>query len=243
VSSARHLLVLGDSLAFHGPEHTEVPTHPGLYPNVCAASLGPDVAVDLLARLGWTARDAWWAITKDPVGWGVYVPRAGGLVLGVGGMDHLPAVIPTWARESLPYLRPGGLRRAARTAYVRWNPRLVRATGGPMRQLPQVATDRYLTRIVQAVRHWRPGIPVALIGPSPHDGPVYPSQRHHEAARAAARRWAGAHDVAFVDVDPLVLPTLRAGHGNPDGMHWGWPAHEAVGLALAGALRDAGWAP
>jgi hypothetical protein len=26
-------------------------------------------------------------------------------------------------------------------------------------------------------------------------------------------------------------------------MHWGWPAHEAVGLALAGALRDAGWAP
>lgn len=239
--SPRHLLLLGDSLAFHGPQRAEIPTTPGLYPNVCASALGEDVTVDLLARLGWTARDAWWAVTKDPVAWGVYIPRADGLLLGVGGMDHLPAVVPTWVRESLPYLRPGAVRRAARTAYVRWHPSLVRVTGGPMRQLPQPATDRYLTRIVEAVRHWRPGIPVVLIGPSPHDGPVYPSQRHHDAARGAARRWALAHDVGFVDTDPLVLPTIRAGTGNPDGMHWGWDAHRAVGLALAEELVRRGW--
>lgn len=239
--SERHLLVLADSLAFHGPRRAEVPTHPDLYPNVCAREVGPDVRVDLLARLGWTARDAWWAITKDPVAWGIYVPRADGLLLGVGGMDHLPAVVPTWVRESLPYLRPGSVRRAARTAYVRWHPAAVRATGGLMRQLPQAATDRYLTRVVEAVRHWRPGIPVVLVGPSPHDGPVYPSQRHHGAAREAAQRWADAHDVGFVDVDPLVLPSILDGSGNPDGMHWGWAAHDAVGHALAAQFRARGF--
>jgi diglucosylglycerate octanoyltransferase len=241
VTVPRHLLVLGDSLAFHGPQRAERPTDPRLYPNVCASELGGDVGVDLLARLGWTARDAWWAITKDPVAWGVYLPRADGLLIGVGGMDHLPAVVPTWARESLPYLRPGAVRRAARSAYQRWHPPLVRVTGGVMRQLPQAATDRYLTRIVQGVRTWRPEIPVVLLGPSPHDGPVYPSQRHHPAAVTAGRAWAQAHDVAFVDLDPLVTPSLQDRSGNPDGMHWGWTAHDAVGRASAIALQSHGW--
>lgn len=234
--TSRHLLVLGDSLSFHGPERTEVPTHAGLYPNVCAAALGPDVAVDLLARPGWTARDAWWALTKDPVAWGVYVPRADFLLLGVGGMDQLPAAVPTWVRDSLPYVRPGSLRRAARSAYLRATPPVIRAHGGRLRTLPQEATDRYLSRIVQAVRHWRPGIPIALIGPSPYDAPHYPSQRPHEAAREAARAWAAELGVGFVDADPLVLPSLADGTANPDGMHWSWQAHRSVGEAAARVL-------
>jgi hypothetical protein len=32
---------------------------------------------------------------------------------------------------------------------------------------------------------------------------------------------------------------VLGGHGNPDGMHWGWPAHVAVGAACADLLRPA----
>lgn len=82
VVMTRHLLVLADSLAFHGPVDTQAPTHPDLYPNVCARALGTDVKVDLVARFGWTARDAWWALTRDPMAFGVYVNRADYLILG-----------------------------------------------------------------------------------------------------------------------------------------------------------------
>ena len=68
------LLVVADSLAFHGPERGELSTHPGLYGTVAAAALG--TTVDLVARRGWTARDAWWALTKDPLVYSVLLPRA-----------------------------------------------------------------------------------------------------------------------------------------------------------------------
>ena len=35
----RHVLVLGDSLSFHGPEQPHRPSDPRLYPNVMAAEL------------------------------------------------------------------------------------------------------------------------------------------------------------------------------------------------------------
>lgn len=240
VESRRHLFVLGDSLAFHGPDLTHPPDHPGLYPQVCARALSTAddvVSVDLLARQGWTARDAWWGLTKDPMAFGTYVHRADYVVLGIGGMDHLPAAIPTWLRESIPYVRPGGVRRQVRRAYRQWSPHMIKVSGGIMRQLPQDATSRYLTRIVEAIRHWRPGVPVALVGPSAHRAETYPSHRHHMAARHAARIWSRTHDVHYVDVDPWVLPSLYSGTGNPDGLHWAWEVHSAVGTALAAALR------
>jgi diglucosylglycerate octanoyltransferase len=237
----RHVLVLGDSLSFHGPEQPHRPSDPRLYPNVMATHLGDDVRADLVARIGWTARDAWWALTKDPNVWGELLPRADGLVLGVGQMDHLPAALPTWLREGIPYVRPGSLRRKVRRGYGAASPWVIRATGGRLRQLPQAATDHYLARIVQGVRTYRPGIPVALLGPSPHAAASYPSHRQHEPAVAAARRWATTHDAGLVDLDPIVAPSLRAGTGNPDGMHWAWEVHEAIGEALAAALRAQGW--
>jgi len=231
------VLVLADSLSFHGPDDTHSPLHPSLYPQVCARILGTNV--DLLARQGWTARDAWWALTKDPMGFGVYLPRADSLVIGVGGMDHLPAAVPTWLRDSIPYVRPGAVRRSVRDLYRRWSPAVIRATDGRMRQLPQAATERYWDRIVTAVRHWRPGIPIALVGPSAYAAPTYPSNRHHAAAVQAAAEWCRRTGVAFVDVDPWVVPSLRAGTGNPDGLHWAWSVHQGVGEALAAALvRD-----
>ena len=235
------ILVLGDSLTFHGPRTAVPPTDPRLFTTVCARSLAPDATVDLLARPGWTARDAWWALTKDPMAWGVYLPRATALVIGVGGMDHLPAAAPTWLRESVPYIRHGAVRRRVRSVLLAASPRVIAATGGRVRQLPQHVTDRYLSRIVEAVRHLRPDLPIVLLGPSPYDARTYPAYRHHEPARAAAAAWAARHEVAYVDLEHLVGPSLRAGRGNPDGMHWAWEAHRAVGLAAADALREAGW--
>ena len=238
---ARHALVLGDSLTFHGPDQPHRPSDPRLFPNVMARELGEAVHADVVARLGWTARDAWWAVTKDPHVWGELLPRADALVLAVGQMDHLPAAIPTWLRESIPFVRPGSLRRQVRRAYGAAAPRVIRATDGRMRQLPQAATDHYLGRIVQGVDTYRPGIPVVLLGPSPHAASAYPSLRQHAPAVDAARRWAVEHDIGFVDLDPIVGPSLAAGTGNPDGMHWGWEAHEGIGTALAAELRRRGW--
>src|SRR5205085_1356183 len=100
----RRVLVLTDSLAFHGPERGELLTEPRIWPNVLARALPG--AVDVVARRGWTARDAWWALTRDPQVYSVLLPRADVVVLAVGGMDYLPALLPTYLREGIPYLRP-----------------------------------------------------------------------------------------------------------------------------------------
>jgi len=237
----RYVLVLGDSLAYHGPQAAVPLTDERLYPNVMAAALGHEVRVDVLAQLGWTAREAWWALTKDPHSWGEYVGRADGLLLAVGGFDQLPAAVPTYVRESLAYVRPGSLRRRAKTTYSSLAPHVMRATDGRMRQLPQRATDVYLTRCLEGVRAFRPDIPTVLMGPSPYDSAMYPSQRPHAPAVAAARSWAQGADVGFVDIDPLVTPCLGEGRNNPDGLHWGWQAHSNVGQALSAAFIAAGW--
>ena len=227
-----HLLVIADSLAFHGPERAERPSDARLYPQVAGRILNAEV--DLVARQGWTARDGWWALTKDPIVWGEYLPRADHLLIGVGGMDQLPAPVPTWLRESIPYIRQGRVRRVARHAVRASTPPLVRAVGGPFRALPQAATDRYLSRMVQGVRMMRPDLPIALLGPAPWTGAYYPSTRTHPPALAAARRWAALEGVGYVDIEPLIAP--RLGTCNPDGMHWSWEVHALVGEAVAGSF-------
>ncbi|TXH41622.1 MAG: SGNH/GDSL hydrolase family protein [Actinobacteria bacterium] len=239
-----HVLVLGDSLTYHGPERAELPADPRLWPNVMARALcpalgrGSEVRVDLVARMGWTARDGWWALTKDPRCWGEVLPRADAVVLALGQMDQLPAAVPTYLREGIPYLRPASVRTVVRRVYRASAPPVMRLTGGPWRQLPQPATDAYLGRIVQAVRYWRPGVPIVLLGPSPFDSPYYPAAAGHAPAVAAARSWSIANEVSFVDVDPLVLPSLRDGTANADGLHWSWRSHDLVGRALAATLGD-----
>lgn len=235
-----HVLLLGDSLTFHGPDSAVPPSDPRLWPQVAAGLLGPatgeDVVIDLFAREGWTARDAWWALTRDPTCWGEALPRADVLVLATGGMDALPAAIPTYLRQGITYIRPGSLRRQVRRSYQQVAPAVMRLSGGRLRQLPQQATDHYHSRLVQAVRVWRPGLPVMLLGPAPTRSQYYPSVHGHGEAVGAARRWAHEHDAGFVDLDPLVGPAMRAGTANPDGLHWSWEVHAAVGAAVAQAL-------
>ena len=231
-----HLLLFADSLAFHGPAQAVPPTDPRLYANLAAGRLGPDWRVDLVARPGWTARDGWWALTKDPVVWGVYVPRASAVVLALGQMDQLPAAMPTWLRESMPYLRPGSLRRPVRAAYRSAAPHVIRATGGRLSMLPPAATSHYLGRMVAGIRHFRPDVPIVRLLPAPHDSPQYPATGGHEPAVSEGRQWCRDVDVACIDLDPIVGPHLVAGRNNPDGLHWGWQAHREIGDALGEAL-------
>lgn len=234
------LLVLADSLSYFGPEGSVPPADPRLYPQVIADALadstGEPWQVDLVAGLGWTMRDGWWALTKDPRAWGEALPRADAVVIGLGGMDALPAAIPTYLRDGMAYLRPGALRRGVKRLYASTVPTVIRLTGGPLRQLPQPATDRYATRVADSVRYWRPGVPVVVLSPPPYDSSYYPSTRGHEQARAAALAWGAQARVPVVDADPLVLPGLAGGTHNPDGMHFGWPTHASVGRAVADAL-------
>ena len=244
MGASLHILVLGDSLTFHGPSKEQVPDDGRLWPQIAAARLasdGDEVAVDLFARPGWTARDGWWAVTKDPNCWGVAVPRADGVVVALGQMDQLPAAIPSYLREGIPYLRPGGLRRRVRTAYRLAAPRVIAATGGPWRQLPQRATDHYLSRIVNGIRYFRPELPIVALAPAPHRAAEYPATGGHAAAVAAANRWAIRESVPLIQTDPLVAPSLADGTANPDGMHWSWRTHSLIGQAVADELRSAGW--
>jgi diglucosylglycerate octanoyltransferase len=236
------LLVLADSLAFHGPERAEPADEPRLWPNLAAAELG--ARAELVAGIGWTARHAWHALTSDPRVWAV-MPRVDALVLGVGGMDTLPSPLPTALRELIPALRPPGLRRAVRSGYRRVQPVLSRAFaralpgGGPV-ALPPHLTVEHLERCRTAVLAIRPGIPVVAIVPPLHRAPDYAGVHPgHAAAVRATRRWAAGHDVALLDLPALVGEHVLAGHGNPDGMHWGWAGHAAVGRACAGLLRPA----
>lgn len=232
------LLVLADSLAFHGPRRAEPADEPRLWPNVAAAALGG--RAELVAGFGWTARDAWWALTTDPRVWAV-MPRVDALVLGVGSMDTLPSPLPSYLREGLRYLRPDRLRRRVRRAYLAAQPWVARAQAGlfggwPVTLPPRVSV-RCLERCRSAVHSLRPDLPVVAVLPSVHRAPAY-GYRHPGRAPAAAAisRWAGAAGVQLIDLPALVSEHVISGQGNPDGMHWGWSAHAAVGKAVAGNL-------
>lgn len=241
MSDARQVLVLADSLAYHGPQHPELLTHPGLFPNVLAQLVGAEA--DIVAGLGWTARDVWWALTRDPRLWSLLLPRADAVILAVGGMDYLPAVIPAGLRQSMPYVRPPAVRRAVRAGY-RWaQPRGARLTRGRFRMLPQHLTDHYLSRCVAGIRYYRPAIPIVGVVPPPHDAPSFGHvSAGHQPATRAARAWAAREGVPLADLDCAVAPHLARGDANPDGIHLGWAAHRDVAQALADALRaHPGW--
>jgi diglucosylglycerate octanoyltransferase len=232
------LLVLADSLAFHGPERAEPADDPRLWPNVAAAALGG--RAELVAGIGWTARHAWSALTRDPRVWAV-MPRVDALVLGVGGMDSLPSPLPTVLREAIPVLRPDRFRRAVRAGYRRAQPALARGFaklpgGGPV-ALPPHLTVAHLDRCTAAVRALRPDIPVVAVVPPPHRAADYGGAHPGRApAESATRSWAARAGVLVLDLPALVGPHVLAGRGNPDGMHWGWEGHAAVGRGCAALL-------
>ncbi len=235
------VLVLADSLAYHGPARPELLTEPRLFPNVLADELGAEA--DVVAQVGWTARHVWRSLTRDPRVYSLLVPAADAVVLAVGGMDYLPTALPTHLREGIAFLRPRPVRRGVRRAYLAAQPRVARWTRGRVRAMPQRLTDGYLTNCVSALRSVRPGLPIIGILPPRHRAAAFGGElRGHEAAWLAARAWGAEHDVPMADLAPVVQPHLDAGRANPDGLHFGWESHRDVGLELARVLRTCpGW--
>ena len=229
------LLVLGDSLSFHGPRTAHPVDEPRLWPHVAAAVLGG--TADLHAGLGWTARHAWTAVRTDPRVW-ASVRTADALVLGIGGMDSLPSPLPTALRELIPVLRPRSWRARARRAYRNGHASAVRATRGRPTALSAADTVACLEQCRIAVTALRPHAPVVLLLPSVHRSPLYAGvHTGRERHVTALRQWAESSGVTTVDVASLVTEHVLLGRGNPDGIHWGWPAHRAVGEAVAALLR------
>jgi hypothetical protein len=230
------IVVIADSLAWHGPERGELLTEPRLWPNIVAAALG--TPVEVVGRQGFTARDAWGALTKDPRVYSYLLPAAEAVLLAVGPMDQLPVAIPTYLRDGMARLPTVRLQELAKKAYYAANPAIVRRTGGPFRVLPQRQTDAYLTMCVRALRHLKPELPVLSVIPQDWASPYYPSNRPHESAAAAARAWGERHRVPMIDYERVVAPFIP--HDiNPDGMHWGWPVHAAIAAATTEALGAA----
>ena len=227
------LLVIGDSLSYYGPKGGLPADHPQIWPNLVAAELGWDV--ELVARIGWTTRDAWWAMTQDPRVWAA-IPHAGAVVLAVGGMDTLPSPLPTALREGLRYIRPPALRRAARTAYGWLQPRLS-PLGRPVALPPRVSVE-YLETIRDALAYMRPDLPVIGTLPSVHRSEQYRSvHRGRLPAARAITGWAAEKSVPLVDLAEAVRENIFSDDANPDGIHWGWEGHRRVAAVVGEAVR------
>ncbi len=228
------LLVIADSLAYYGPKGGLPADDPRIWPNMVAAELDWDV--ELIARIGWTCRDAYWALIGDPRVWAA-VPRAGAVVFAVGGMDTLPSPLPTALRELIRYIRPPKLRRGVRASYNWLQPKLSKL-GRPVALPPRVSVD-YLEQSREALNHLRPELPVVAVLPSVHKCDAY-GRVHRGRARAvkALRAWSGRTSVPLVDLGEAVRDDIESGAANPDGIHWGWAGHAAVATAMTKALQE-----
>lgn len=225
------MLVFGDSLSFHGPDGGVPADDPRLWLNVAARELGG--SADLFSGIGWNARDAWWSLTGDPRVW-AELHRADVVVFAVGSMDTLPSPLPTYLRTGLRYLRPPRLRRVVRGGYLAAQPWLARALGGRPAVLPTRLTVGFLDTSVGALRQLRPTLPIVGWLPSVHRAPSYGYMHTVRAGTdAALAAWGRRANVPLLDVAAHVGDHVLGGHGNPDGMHWGWEGHEAIGQAMA----------
>jgi hypothetical protein len=240
------ILVLSDSLAFHGPTSGELTTEPRLWPNVLARELtdaGRPATATIFGRRGWTARDAWFALTRDPYLYSVLLPQADVVILAVGGMDYLPTILPTHLREGIRLLRPQPLRRSTTAAFRLAQPYGSRLTRGRWRTLPQSLTDHYLTRCVEGIRYFHPQVRVVGAVPPSHSADSYGRvTQGHRGAIQAALRWGQLREVELLRFDEWVQPFLGTGDMNADGIHWGWDCHAAVG-GQAAAMLDPGDQP
>nr|WP_280236527.1 diglucosylglycerate octanoyltransferase [Nocardia cyriacigeorgica] len=228
------LLVIADSLAYFGPEGGLPADHPRIWPNLVGAELDWDV--ELVARIGWTCRDGYWALIGDPRVWAA-VPRAGAVVFAVGGMDSLPSPLPTALRELIRYVRPPAVRRGVRSTYQWLQPKLSKL--GRRVALPPKVSVNYLEQSREALAQLRPDLPVVAVLPSVHNCEAYGRvHRGRDRAVRALRAWSDRTSVPLVDLGEAVRDNVFSDAANPDGIHWGWDGHTAVANAMVKTLQE-----
>lgn len=233
------LVVVGDSLTFHGPCGPLPLADERLYPQRTraglAASTGRNWDVAVVARAGWGVREMWLALQRDVHLQQQVLLDADAVVIGVGGADSLSVGVPRPVFAMLPFLRPTPLRRSVRRGLDRAHPWLVRATSARMRYTPASVHEHALRKIVPAVRLFAPAAAVVGVVPPLHDAPYYAHLHPHHAETAArTRRLAMELDLALVDIPILMRPWMD--RLNPDGVHWPFEVHAAVADALVAEL-------
>lgn len=233
------LVVLADSLSFHGPDGPVPLADPRLYPNRLASRLsavgGMDWEVQVVARAGWCLRDVWLALQKDVHLQQQVVMGAGAVVLGVGSSDPLPVGLPRSVTAVVPFVRPAPLRRRLRRAIDRAHPHLVRATGGRLLYTPPDVYEHCWRKSIGGLRLFAPDAALCAILPAIHMGPYYAADnRHRDRFATLTRDLARELDVPVVDLAPLCARWLSK--FNADGLHWPWEVHAEVAAAMAAAL-------
>lgn len=226
------LLVIADSLAHHGPERAHPADDARIWPVLAAGALG--WRCELVARIGWTSRDAWWVMTQDPRVWAA-IPHTGAVVLAVGGMDTLPSPLPTALREELRYLRPPALRRAAqRLSAVPAGASAAGLAGGfaaaAVGALPGALPGRAARPAAGTCRPRH----AALGAPQPQ---LRRRAFWATGSRARVAGVVGAHRGADGGPEGAGWRARPGWAGNPDGLHWGWQAHRAVADAVVAQVR------
>jgi diglucosylglycerate octanoyltransferase len=236
---ARRLVVLGDSLAFHGPEGPVPLTEARLYPNQLGVRLavgtGESWDVAVVARAGWCTRDLWLALQKDVHLQQQVLMGADAVVIGIGGADALTVGLPRSVMAVLPFVRPTPLRRWLRQQVDRAHPALIGLTAELLRFTPRSVYRHCWRKSVEAVRLFTRDAPLCALMPPLHAGPYYRhSLRHHHDTVADTGTLAADLNVPLVDVPALMGPWLD--RLNPDGLHWPWELHAAVAEAMAEVL-------
>lgn len=230
------ILVFGDSLCYFGPAEAMPIDEPRLWPNQLAAAL--DAEVTVFAGIGWTLRDAFWSLTDNPSVWAL-LPSADAVVVAVGGMDTLPSPAPTYLRQGIRYLRRDSVRRRVRSLYQSAQPVLSRLPGCRV-SLPPAASAGFAERFVRGLWSLRPGLPVVGALPSVHKAPSYGySHAGYRPQVDALSRCYAELRVPTVDLAAATGEHVLGGDGNPDGIHWGWPAHAAVAAEFTDAITRA----
>lgn len=230
------VLVLADSLSFYGPVGGLPADDERIWPNRVGRAVGR--RVELFARIGWTSRDVWWAITQDPRIWAA-LPKADIVVLAFGGMDSLPSPLPTALREQIRYVRPAALRQRVRDVYGWLQPRLS-PLGWPMALPPTVTVD-YYEKIRASIAHLRPELPILVALPPTHSSAYYGHAHPGRVPMSSAiEAWARTHDLPIVDFFPITSVDFGESPEtmNPDGIHWGLHTHEAIGALVAPAVAE-----
>lgn len=235
----RRLVVIADSLSFHGPEGPVPLADERLYPNRLARELegrtGQGWSVATVARAGWGYREVWLALQTDVHLQQQVLLGADAVVLAAGSSDALAVGVPRPLYAVVPFIRPTGLRRRVRRTIQRAHPWLVRATAGRVRHTPASVHAHALRKSMDAVRLFAPHAAMCAYLPSAHRAGYYARWNPHlEEVARTTRTMAEARGIPVVDLAALGRPWLTA--LNPDGMHWPWGLHTAVAEATARAL-------
>ncbi len=230
------VLLVSDSIPYHGPDSRLSLDDPRMFQNVMAqqveAEIEREVEISYVARAGMTTRDAFQHITKDPALQEKVLPGTDVVIYAAGGSDGLPVGIPTLVKDMIPNIPNDRIRKIARESYFKYHRHFVRLTGARFQMIPRHASLDYWSRAIDLLRFHSGGAPVVALTIQPSNGPHFGfCDPHSKSLNEDIVALAVEKDVPHVNLWPICEPNMDS--FNPDGMHWDFETHARVGTELA----------